>query len=71
MELNVLRLLEKTADRFNKKTAYSDSDESLSFSEVEERAKRIGSALAEKIPARSPVAVMSGRRVHTPVIFLG
>ncbi|SFB90444.1 amino acid adenylation domain-containing protein [Ruminococcus albus] len=71
MELNVLRLLEKTADRFNTKIAYSDSDESLSFSEVTERAKRIGSALAEKIPARCPVAVMSGRRVHTPVIFLG
>lgn len=71
MEISVLRLLEKTADKFGGKTAYADSENSLTFAEVEEKAKRLGSALSEMIPPRSPVAIMTGRNVLTPVVFLG
>ena len=71
MEINVLRLLEKTAERFPDKTAYSDTDESLTFAQVTEKAKRLGSALTKKVSPRSPVAVMTGRNVYTPVVFLG
>uniref|UniRef100_UPI0025CD25D6 AMP-binding protein n=1 Tax=uncultured Ruminococcus sp. TaxID=165186 RepID=UPI0025CD25D6 len=71
MELNVLRLLEKTAERNADKTAYSDSDNALTFAQVCDKAKRLGSALTEKVPPRSPVAVMTGRNVLTPVVFLG
>lgn len=71
MEINVLRLLEKTAQKYGDKTAYSDTDNSITFAEIEDKAKRMGSALAEKVTPRSPVAVMTGRNVLTPVVFLG
>ncbi len=71
MEINVLRRLENTAKTYPQKTAFSDTESSLSFSQVEDIAKRVGSAVMEKVSQRSPVAVMSGRNVFTPVIFLG
>ncbi|MBR2305005.1 MAG: amino acid adenylation domain-containing protein [Ruminococcus sp.] len=71
MEINVLRRLENTASRLPDKAAYSDTDSSLSFFEVLDKARRVGSALCGKVSARQPVAVMSGRNVYTPVIFLG
>ena len=63
MEINVLRLLEKTAQKYGDKTAYSDTDNSITFAEIEDKAKRMGSALAEKVTPRSPIAVMTGRNV--------
>ena len=71
MEINVLRRLENTASRLPDKAAYSDTDSSLSFFEVLDKARRVGSALCGKVSARQPVAVMSGRNVYTPVVFLG
>ena len=64
MEINVLRLLEKTAQKYGDKTAYSDTDNSITFAEIEDKAKRMGSALAEKVTPRSPVAVMTGSGIH-------
>lgn len=71
MKINVLRLLEQTAEKFPEKTAYSDTDSTISFGEVREKAERLGSALSEIVSPRTPVAVMSSRKVYTPVAFLG
>ena len=71
MELNVLQWLENSAEKFADKTAYCDDDGAITFSQVRDNAKRIGSALASKIKKGGAVAVMSGRHIHTPVIFLG
>lgn len=71
MKNNILVRLEQTASRFRDKPAYSDSSGSIAFGAVEEMAKRIGSALSEKVKPRSAVAVMMGRSAMTPVAFLG
>ena len=40
MKLSVLERLEKTAAQFRDKTAYSDAVTSITFGEIEEKAKR-------------------------------
>ena len=55
MKLSVLERLEKTAAQFRDKTAYSDAVTSITFGEIEEKAKRLGSALAERVrPGSAP-----------------
>ena len=71
MEINVLSWLERSAEKYKDKIAYSDEETSITFSQIKDKAMRVGSALAEKVSPRSAVAVMSSRSVHTPVIFLG
>ena len=44
MKLSVLERLEKTAAQFRDKTAYSDAVTSITFGEIEEKAKRLRSA---------------------------
>ena len=46
MKLSVLERLEKTAAQFRDKTAYSDAVASITFGEIEEKAKRLGSLLS-------------------------
>lgn len=71
MESNVLEWLEKTANRLPQKTAFEDTQNAVTFSEVLLTAKAIGSALAEYTPPCRPVAVLSGRHAFTPSVFLG
>lgn len=71
VENSILSRVERTAERLGYKTAYRDVDGSVTFGEIIEKARRLGSALAEKARPRSAVAVMMGRHVLTPVAFLG
>lgn len=71
MEINVLEWLEKTAEKYGEKTAYSDEESSLTFSQVKRYAQSIGSALIERGAGGKPVAVFSGRNVMTVAAFLG
>ena len=71
MDTNVLDWLENTAKRQPDKWAFSDSNNSLSFSQVLTYAKRIGSKLCKATNSKRPVAVISGRHSLTPVAFLG
>lgn len=71
MKNSILFRLEQTALKFRDKPAYSDISGSVMFGRVEEMAKRIGSALMERVKPRSAVAVMTGRNVMTPIAFLG
>ena len=59
MQTNVLEYLEYSAQRFPEKTAYADADSKLSFGEILDMARRIGSsaALAVDVPA-GPVPVL-------------
>lgn len=70
---NVLEWLEDAAQVCGDKTAYLDLENSLSFAQVMEKAKAIGSALLceEKLQTALPVAVITGRNVLTPVVYLG
>ena len=71
MNLTVLRWLEHTVARCPHKTAFTDSSQSLTFAQFDHITKSIGSYLAARVPAGSPVVVMSGRHVRTPAAFLG
>lgn len=71
MELSVLKWLEKTVAQFPEKTVFSDKENTLTFSQLDAYASSIGSFLAKKLKADSPVAVMSGRHVLTPACYLG
>ena len=50
---------------------FKDDHSQITFGEFNALTKSIGTALAEKVPCGSPVAVMSGRHVLTPSCFLG
>ncbi|SKB63137.1 amino acid adenylation domain-containing protein [Lachnospiraceae bacterium] len=70
MEKNVLEWLEKTGRIMPDKVAYEDSAESVTFRQVMEEARRMGSRLAEKVTDPAPIAVMMGRNVHTIISYL-
>lgn len=71
MVKNVLEWLENTSSRLPDKVAFEDVDNKITFKEIENRAKAIGSALVKKVEPRKPIIVISGRNVFTPTIFLG
>lgn len=71
MNHNVLEWLEHTSRIFPAKQVYSDVSSSVSFWEVTQQAKAIGSGLAQMVVPGSPVAVLAGRNVITPIIFFG
>lgn len=68
---NVLQWLEGTSARIGNKVAFEDVDNKITFIEIEQRAKAIGSVLVKKVEPRKPIIVISGRNVYTPTIFLG
>lgn len=71
MKTDILDRLELTVERQKEKTVFSDETGGITFSELLDKARRLGSALAKKVSSGSAVAVMSGRNVLTPVTFLG
>ncbi|MBR2186101.1 MAG: amino acid adenylation domain-containing protein [Lachnospiraceae bacterium] len=71
MERSVLEWLEKRAASDPEKTGYSDGERSLSFRELMEKARSVGTYLLKKDPGPGPVAVMTGRSVDCIPLFLG
>ena len=71
MEMSILAWLEKTADRLPQKVAYFSEQESITFGETREKARRIGSFLAAGTLGGNPVAVMLDKEVDTIPAFLG
>lgn len=68
--ISVLDWLDETAKKFPEKPAFFDDKHSVSFSRFQEITKSIGTCLASRIPAGSPVVCMSGRHCDTPAYFL-
>ncbi|MCR5774353.1 MAG: AMP-binding protein [Lachnospiraceae bacterium] len=71
MEKNVLAWLEKSAEKNPDRTVYEDISESITFGELLDEAKRIGSAICEAGLSGKPIAVMMGRSIHTIAAYLG
>lgn len=71
MNQSVLNWLDSTAEKFAKKTAFSDSNSSITFADFNRISKSIGTFLAGKAPVNTPIVVMGGRHVITPAAFLG
>lgn len=68
---NVLEWLEETAMRLPEKKAFLDLKNEISFQEILQRAKAIGTALAKRNLNDTPIPVFSGRNVYTPSVFWG
>ncbi len=71
MQINILEYLEQTVKRLPDKTAYADEQEKLSFLEVYDRARAIGSYLSGKGVYKEPVAVFMKKQPATAVAYFG
>jgi non-ribosomal peptide synthetase component F len=71
LERNVLEYLEQAEKRFSNKIAVIDEHSQMTFSELLDASKRIGSALAEKIKIGNPVAVLAEKSISTLCAFFG
>lgn len=68
---NILELLEKNAKKFENKAAFVDVNDTITYGALCERAKRIGSCLAQTGITKQPVAVYLDKSVHTVEAMLG
>lgn len=68
---NVLEYLEHSAKRFPDKPAYVDAKNSYTFSQLEQAARSVGSALCRSVEKGSPVAVYMEKSAQQIVAFLG
>ncbi len=77
MVINVLEWLETAAQNNPSKTAFADSEKSITYEEVVCKAKIIGSAISRKAKelgvewADKPIAVLIDRNIESLVLFMG
>ncbi len=71
MVQNILDYLEASAASCPCKTAYEDLEQSYTYAEVLENAKRIGSALLSLLPQNAPVPVLMEKEAWTLNVFMG
>ena len=68
---NVLYYLEQSAVNFPDKTAFADESQELSFSETVDRARRVGSSLAQLKYYRHPIVVRMEKGAEAITAFFG
>lgn len=71
MENSVLSRLDRAVGRYADKTMFKDPAGELTFARFDAITRAVGTALARRVSAGSPVAVMSGRHIMTPAFYLG
>ena len=71
MQRNILEYLERTVQRVPHKTAISSEEESLTFLEVYEQARSIGTKMIREGNGRKPVVVFMEKHPKTITAFLG
>ena len=71
MQKNLLEYLEYTVKRFPNKNAFSDETEQLTFKQLHERARAIGTFLLNNGHTRQPVCVFMEKSANTVAAFLG
>ena len=69
--INILEYLERDAESFPERTAFSDEMRSVCFKELKEDAERIGTALARTGETGKPVPVFMEKCVSAIEVFLG
>lgn len=68
---NVLEYLENSAEQFGDKVAFSDETTALTFFELMQLSKRIGSALSEQVIDKLPVGVYMEKTPQAIAAFFG
>lgn len=71
MYSTVLNFLEETTKKFPQKTAFVDANESFSFLDLENCAKKIGSTIAKTVKPHNPVVVYMDKRAYNIIAFMG
>lgn len=71
MQYNVLEYLEHTVKRFPEKTAYANDRDSITFREVYQQARAIGTFLSRKGIYKQPVVVFMDKHPRAVVAFFG
>ena len=66
---NVLDFLENSANNFPDKIAFADENDSVTYAELIEKAKKMAVAISGKTAPRSPVAVLGGKTIETVIAF--
>ena len=70
MTENILNWLDATAEAFPEKTAFDDTENTLSFSALRHEARCVASGLLPYTRPRQIVAVLAGRSALTPALYL-
>lgn len=68
---NVLEWLEQSANLYSEKIAVIDEKSSLTYAELKEDSRCIGSALSGLVEMRTPVAVLADKGTDTLCLFFG
>jgi amino acid adenylation domain-containing protein len=71
MQRNVLEYLEQTVVRLPRKTAYANEETGITFEEVYQRSRAIGTFLKEQEFEKEPIVVFMGKHPRTIVTFYG
>lgn len=71
MQKNVLEYLEEIVTKYPKKTAYADDTNQITFEEVYNRSRAIGTFLKKHGHNREPLIVFMGRHIETIVAYYG
>ena len=70
-EKNILQLFEASVEKYFAKEVFADEDRSISYSELKDRARRIGSCLGNSHLRNAPVAIYLDRSVKSMEALLG
>lgn len=71
MNISVLDYLDRSADRFPDKAAFCDQQETLTFDQLREMSRRIGTAISDRIGRQEPVIVYMEKRAVNIAVFMG
>ena len=71
MQRNILEYLEQTAPRFPDKTAFANEQMGMTFQEVHQAARNIGTCLARKGYTKEPVVIYMKKHPHMITAFWG
>ena len=71
MICNVLEYLESAKEKFPEKCAFADADRTLSYRQVEDISKRIGSGILSKGVKKGAIVVLADRNLESLLAFLG
>ncbi|MDG3131954.1 amino acid adenylation domain-containing protein [Streptococcus suis] len=71
MQRSILDYLEKTEKKYPRKIAVIDESHEITYSDLLEKSKRIGSALINKVELRNPVMVLMEKSTTTLCSFFG
>ena len=71
MDINLLDYLDKTADRLPDKIAFYDEGDEITFSELQDAGRQIGSFLCDITEKNKPVIVLTEKSIDTIKLYMG